>query len=376
MSLINQMLQDLEARRATGGPNSGLPNEVRPLPPAPPSRAPLIVGAGVLVIALAGGFAWQMGYLPIAQDLPVATPAVTPPPLPAAVAAPGLPPQEAAMPSGEQPAPSVASSEDDDGRLRLTTSLRVLPERTPSPVSRTTVPASPKAAGSPTAAAVAKSGPAAAAVPPAPHEPKATGPVLIEKSAASSSPQERAEGEYRKALASLNAGRSSEALEGLRAALKQDGMHTASRQLLFKLLVESKHLDDAAELLQDGLQAQPGQITWAMSLGRLQVDRGDLPGAWKTLQRSLPAAGGSADYQGFAAHVLQRLGRSKEAAEYYQTATRLMPAEGRWWLGLGLALEADGRIAEAREALLHAKASGTLSNELSTFVDQKLRQLS
>lgn len=379
MSLINQMLQDLEARRATGGPNSGLPNEVRPLPAAPPSRAPLIVGAGALVIALAGGFAWRMGYVPVAEGSPAA-PVVMPPALPPAVAAPGLPPSPAAaMPAGNVPASSIASAEDDDGGLRLTTSLRFLPERTPLPVSRTSTPASSRTTGSPTVAAAAKSAPAATATATAaaaPHELKATGPVSIEKSAASGSPQERAEGEYRKALASLNAGRSSEALEGLRAALRQDGTHIASRQLLFKLLVENKHLDDAAELLQDGLQAQPGQISWAMSLGRLQVDRGDLPGAWKTLQRSLPAAGGSADYQGFAAHVLQRLGRSKEAAEYYQTATRLMPAEGRWWLGLGLALEADGRVAEAREALLRAKASGTLSQELSTFVDQKLRQLS
>jgi len=311
MSLINQMLQDLEVRRATSGPNSGLPNEVRPLPAAPPSRAPLIVGAGVLLIALAGGFAWQMGFLPIAENLPTVPPAATPPPLPAAVVASGLPtPQEAAMQAGESSAPSVASSENDDGRLRLTTSLRFLPERTPSPAFQPTQ-LSPKATGSPTAALPAKSDPAAgAAVLPVSHEVKAAGPVLIEKSAPSGSPQERADGEYRKALAALNAGRSSEALDGLRAALKQDGMHVASRQLLFKLLVENKHLDDAAELLQDGLQAQPGQISWAMSLGRLQVDRGDLPGAWKTLQRSLPAAGGSADYH------LQPAGSGRDAGHH------------------------------------------------------------
>ena len=199
--------------------------------------------------------------------------------------------------------------------------------------------------------------------------------MLIEKSAASGSPHERAEGEYRKAIGVLNAGRLTEAVDGLRAALRQEGAHTASRQLLFKLLVESKRLDEAADLLQEGLQSQPAQITWAMSLGRLQVDRGDLPGAWQTLQRSLPSAAHSADYQGFLAHVLQRLGRSKEAAEFYQSATRLAPGEGRWWLGLGLALESDGRSAEARDALLRAKASGTLSAELSALVEQKLRQL-
>ena len=32
MSLINQMLQDLDARKAAQGAASGVPNEVRPLP--------------------------------------------------------------------------------------------------------------------------------------------------------------------------------------------------------------------------------------------------------------------------------------------------------------------------------------------------------
>jgi len=197
--------------------------------------------------------------------------------------------------------------------------------------------------------------------------------MTIEKSQAAGSPHERADGEYRKAIGALNVGRLLEAVESLHAALKQEATHTASRQLLFKLLVENKRLEEAAQLLQDGLQLQPAQISWAMSLARLQVDRADLPGAWQTLQRSLPFAASSAEFQGFAAHVLQRLGRSKEAAAYYQAATRLAPAESRWWLGLGLALESDGRAAEAHEAFLRAKAGATLSSELATLVEQKLR---
>ena len=71
--------------------------------------------------------------------------------------------------------------------------------------------------------------------------------------------------------------------------------------------------------------------------------------------------------------MLQRLGRYKEAAEHYQQALRLSPGEGRWWLGLGLALEAEGRANEAREAFQRARQSGTLSSELTALVEQKLR---
>jgi len=54
-------------------------------------------------------------------------------------------------------------------------------------------------------------------------------------------------------------------------------------------------------------------------------------------------------------------------------ATRLAPNEGRWWLGLGLALEADGRSGEAKDALKRGLATGTLSPELVAVAEQHLR---
>ena len=196
---------------------------------------------------------------------------------------------------------------------------------------------------------------------------------MIERTEAAGSPRERADAEYRKAINAVNLGRMSEATEGLRNALRQDGQHSASRQLLVKLLLEAKQPDEAIQTLREGLQEQPAHTGWAMTLARLQVDRGDLAGAWQTLDHSLPAADNNADFQGFAAHVLQRLGRNKEAAERYLAATRLSPGEGRWWLGLGLVLDADGRSSEAKEAFLRAKQCGNLSAELSALIEQKLR---
>ena len=110
-----------------------------------------------------------------------------------------------------------------------------------------------------------------------------------------------------------------------------------------------------------------------MSLARLQAERGDYTAAWKTLQHSEPAAAGNADYQGFAGHVLLRLGKSREAAEHFRHALRSSPADGRWWLGLGLAFEADGRVDEAREAWQTARRSTNLTPDLQRLVEQKLK---
>lgn len=377
MSLINQMLQDLDARRAAHGVGSRLPNDVRPLPKPRASPLPIIIGVLVLLV-LAGGLAlylWETRQLAVPAPLAVLAPEpekiVPSVPTPAAQAASSAstlqelggslrmtefikPPEEklaAAKPdatSAVSGRPVVADRRTDDER-------QVQAGETSMPVAT-----GPTPQGSVKSARNSRDGIVA------------TNPT-IERTDAQGSSRERAEAEYRKAIVAVNQGRIAEAVDGLRNALRQDPLHIASRQLLVKLLLEAKRPEEATQVLQDGLQSQPAQIGWAMSLARLQVDRKDLTGAWQTLNNSLPAAGSNADYQGFTAHVLQRLGRHKEAAEHYQAATRLSPGDGRWWLGLGLALEEEGRVSEAREAFLRARQSGNLGAELSALVEQKLR---
>ena len=88
----------------------------------------------------------------------------------------------------------------------------------------------------------------------------------------------------------------------------------------------------------------------------------------------LSAAGErSADFQGFAGALLNRAGRAAEAVDRYQTATRLSPGDGRWWAGLGIALEATGRPTEARDAYLKARGLPGLTPDLMQLVEQRLR---
>lgn len=387
MSLINQMLQDLDARKAAQGAASGVPNDVRPLPRPQASRLPIFLGSFVVLILVAGAYATYVSRMETsvaAPDLPLQPTAVEPSvplhsiPEPSPVATPSPSPVIEAPPV-EQTA-NESELQALDGSLRMADVLALpIEKKSESKTTRSNqVPAKPvvseaspakersKVEGLERASSVASNETAQAAD-------KSAKPPLIEKTLALGSPRERAEVEYRKAIAAVNQGRVDEALAGLRSALQQDGFHQAARQLFVKLLLEAKRPDEAIEVLQDGVQAQPAQIVWAMSLARLQVDRGDLPGAWQTLNFSQPAAMRSADYQGFSGHVLQRLGRHKEAIERYLAAARLSPGDGRWWLGLGLSLDAEGRASEAREAFQTAKSSGTLSSELVTLVDQKLK---
>ena len=391
MSLINKMLQDLDTRRSENGVPSRLPNEVRALPHIRRSLLPLILaGLAWLVLALlaAAGVARHADdrARPVAPVLatslaiaPVTlyaepvnaseaiadsdSPAITgvadalSPDADDFAAAAALPALEFSLRlSDSLPPPESKKGEASAAPKVARAASLATPVARPAPPSPTVAALTPPAALAATSAGTAKPAPTSA----------------IEKMEASGALNENAESAYRQAIAVLNQGRLAEARDGLNKALRADVMHVAARQLLFKVLVEAGQTDEAIELLRIGLQGQPGQLGWAMNLARLQLERRDLAGAWQTLDHSLPAAARNADYQGFTAHVLQRLGRNKEAVDCFHAAARLAPGEGRWWLGLGLSLEADGRAAEAREAFARARSSGTLNAELAALVEQKL----
>lgn len=391
MSLINQMLQDLDKRRAGDAAGSGLPNVVRPFHLRRDSRKTLLAAGAALLVLGAGGAFWYIDvYLtppvpvppllavrPIVQVAPDKPPAVPETPVqPASPPSPVAAPEPVAAQASEKnlddttaPAPRAVATPVAKPASRSDLKLALKLESKYEPKSE------PKSTASPARIppAAADTVPMAAAQPSAARSQRSAGAVSIEKSSPTGNIGESADVEYRRALVIINQGRTAESLDALRMALKLNSAHLEARQLLLKLLIENKQFDEADGILRAGLALHPRQLAWAMSLARLQLDRGDLAGAWKTLENSLPAAAGSADYQGFAGHLLQRQGRSKEAADCYQLATQLTPTEGRWWLGLGLALAADGREAQAREAFANAKASGSLSADLQTYVEQKLR---
>lgn len=375
MSLINQMLQDLDQRQA-GDVQRVLPNEVRSLPPR--RRASMlpwgIAGGGVALSAAAALY-----FYPPLLTRDVSVPVVSAAALSPSSTAPepkteATSPVNAATPDAV-PAPAPVA---DPMPLRLSEVLSA-PQPRPSapaeprigPLPKEKVAVAPASAPLPVLATPKIVAGAAASV--ASKVEVRDGAVHIEKTPLQPSTQERAESEYRRGVALLGQGQLKPGMDVLRSCLKIDGTHAAARQLLLKALLEQRSYDEARELLAEAVQLQPGRYQWAMTLARLQIEKGDAAGAWQSLQASMGAGANNADYQGLAGNVLQRLGNGKEAAEHYRAALRLSPNDGRWWIGLGLALESQGNGAEARTAFQTARASGSLTPEMAAFVEQRLR---
>jgi MSHA biogenesis protein MshN len=200
----------------------------------------------------------------------------------------------------------------------------------------------------------------------------AAGPGHIEKQARGGA-SEVAENEYRKAMADVRRGATGDGIAGLRRALLSEPRFNVARQALLSLLVEGQQWADAQTVCSEGLALDPRQSSWAMLLARLQLERGDQAGAAATLAQYAGGADRNADYQAFHALLLNRLQKPKEAAERYRAAVALRPTEGRWWYGLGMALEADQRPDESRQAFQKAREAGNLPADLASAVEQKLR---
>lgn len=354
MSLINDMLRNLETKRPDDLARQNLQREIRSLPTGSnrSGRGLKWLLAGGLMVAIAGAILYADGLLQPLLGLEP-TPAVAPVP---PVVVPPPPPL----------APVVAA-ESVDEKLRLASNLEVLPLPA-APVLPVPDPVAPMAAAS----GAKTEAVSAASDAPKPPASAPAGPVKIEKSPIAATPRDRADAEYRKAENAIALGRSAEGLDSMRAALKQDPSYVQVRQALLRQLLDLRKTDEAMAVLQEGVELQPVQTGWAMSLARLQLEHGDLAQADRTLARSQAYAEANADYAGFQGHLKSRLGAQRQAVGHYQRATRLAPNEGRWWLGLGLALEADGRVPEAKDAFRRGMASGTLSPDLAAIAEQHL----
>ena len=369
MSVINKMLQDLDARglqtaRSDFSNVRSVPEGTRRL------ETNVLIGlGGVAAVALVGLAVWHYSAAPVVAAQPLvqlavvmpAPPLEPPAPLeealplevvtlaPVPVVAEAAPPQATAVePAPRRPA-RVAESRSKPQRFDDV-------ERTERPVQRI--------------ARIETAAPVAERSAPRTRNAESAGNTLQTKQA---NPRQEAENEYRRALGLVQDGRITAGISGLEQSLRLFPRHDAARQTLIGLLLESRRPDDAIQQLEQGLAQDAGQTAMAMTLARLQVERSGP--ALQTLQRSLPHAQDNAEYQGFIAALLQREQRHKDAIEHYTSALRMQPKNGIWWMGLGISLQADQRLPDARVAFQKAKASGSLDGELPSYVDKKLQQL-
>jgi MSHA biogenesis protein MshN len=325
MSLINQMLKDLEQRQANHADNLGQINIVNL--PVKHHRIAYAILTLVLITAVVLAGVWR---------------------------------QQQSQPAMTKTTPVTPLIPARQGLL-LTQELSSLP----APRTPPAAPQLPALAINPTAVAPTLS--------PAPLPEPSANLTLISKKIEPLTTAQLAENSYRRAVSLLQQGRTEDSINELNQALILDPHHHQARLTLVGILIDAKRNSEAERQLQQALALDPAQSDTTMLLARIQAERGSNTDAIKTLQRGLPNSENQADYQALLATLLERAGQHKAAIEHYLTALRYAPQSGTWWMGLGIALQADGQADKARTAYLRARATNNLNAELSAYVDQQLK---
>ncbi len=392
MSVVNQMLRDLDRRQA-GEENAVYTQHLRPVDAR--RRAPLLLIGAAFLIAAGGTYAALQYFNRLAPAAPLAETAA--PPVGAPIKAPSA---TQLVPAAEMPqADSNAfttdevqanrrSSETGNRPISTAVTAQSLPAAEPAPprahdssesANSDSAPAdsrTPMRAIEDTPALASRSAPVQTtrivAGDRSTEADAATTKIDVRPHA---QPAPDAESEFRRAAALINQARNQEARAALKKALELDARHEGARQTLAVLLIEARAMSEAEALLTEGLKLNPNQSNFAIVLARLKLDHNDDAGALQVLREHGAAAVNNAEYRAFAGALLQRMNRHPEALDEYRAALTVSPNVGVWWVGLALSFEATGEPDKAAEAFMRARTTGTLSADVAQFVEGKLQTM-
>lgn len=351
MSLINQVLKEVESRRAAErGARAPITPALRMPAKSPPVRHLAAVAALFAVAGLAVGF-WYLW--PTDVSAPVRSPST---PL----------------------SPVATASPPDRPGGKTTTAPAVVPAPTPpaKPVARApAAPPEPEVRPRPTPTAP-ESTSAAVAKPPVPAPvveapPTQTAPV-IEKRARPASPRQQADRLHDRGYRLLTAGQRDAAEARFTEALETYPAHQGAREALAGLLASEGRWVELLPVAEEGLLHHPESAMLAQLAARAHLQQGDSSAAIEVLEGSLAAASGNSVIAAFLAATYQQVGNFAASADLYRRLVTMQPQNGVWWAGLGLALERTGRVEEAVAAFEKALARGGLKAELRRYLEQRV----
>lgn len=380
MSLVNQVLRDLDARREAQPLDAAL-DGLRSAPPASRSahRAGVALGA-VALLGLTGVLAWL--YLqPPGSPASTAADARTRP-APAAIAEPRPARQDPALhsadPAGAAPVtnPVLVSGTgfqavveaDTRGRAGATAVDTPAPEPAAPEITPEAAPASAEPPSDPDMFIEPELSPV---------DRNAAGSTTpsMRKTPRPLSPAEQAEQHFADGLDALGQGQWRLAERELQAALAADPDHLRARESLSGVLLYQGRRREAEAVLAAGLEAHPYTPSLARTYARLILDQGRDAVAIEVLETALVNAVDDAGYLALLAGIYQRNQRYADAAGSYRSALSLEPKRAAWWLGLGLALEGGGELERAAGAYRSAIGNPGLNANSRRFAEERLQRL-
>ena len=357
MSLINQMLRDLESRNKDNNVPSALQNTIR-LEPSPASKMRPVLW-GLLSIIATGGTYWAYQY---SRTLTKVPPIVVAEPIKKASLP--IPPHDNVPTAPNAVAVATPKIEQKAQEKTAPQPAHPIPIAQPSPKIQPATPAQPvqKPSAAPAAVEIA------AEEPPIKKEPVLPKPAPTQQTTA----KQQADLLYSQAENSFD---DYSALNKLERALKLDPRHLKARLLLAKTLHNQGQINKTAAFLDQSLALFPGNLQFINTRAQLFLHQKNPESALKTLQSVDLTDSSNETYLSLLAAAYQQLQSFSNAAKVYQKLTAIDPEKAENWLGLGLSQEKLGNAKFARDAYQQALNKNTLKDSVAGYIKQRLVEL-
>lgn len=160
--------------------------------------------------------------------------------------------------------------------------------------------------------------------------------------------------------------------ETLKEALQLEPDNLAVRDLLLQTLLKSGSGSEVEGFLQESLRLFPNHLAFITSLAQLQIQRKEFAAATATLER---VESGEPAYLSLLAAGYQQQKRYLESAEIYQRLTQIQPDKAEYWLGLAIGSDNLHRRQDAVEAYRQALEKNTLNSDVVDYIKQRLSAL-
>ncbi len=181
--------------------------------------------------------------------------------------------------------------------------------------------------------------------------------------------------QYQVALKAAESGNYSYAINSLAELLKTDPNHKDARVSLTALLLDQGQPTRANKIIEEGLTANPTYTPFIELKARILTTQGRVKAAIALLQNTAPQLSDNPDYHAFIAALYTRSNHDQLAIKIYQQLLDLNPHNGNWWFGLGVSLDKLNQRQGAVEAFNKAITEGHLNADSLAYLQKRLHVL-
>lgn len=187
--------------------------------------------------------------------------------------------------------------------------------------------------------------------------------------------EQRAELAYQSGYDYLGQRRYQKGEKQLRKALAIEATHVKSRELLAGLLIKQGRWVEASEVLRHGISVSPNYQPFVKLYARTLMQMSHDKKAIAILRQYSPSIQNDPDHYALLAALYQRQKDHLSASNTYAEILKIRPNMGIWWVGMGISLEAMRNHKQAQQAYNRARRSGVLHGDIARYTDNRLLAL-